>query len=264
MKVYLDLVFMMNAAVDFLLLCIVGRILHYRMRIPFLLLSAGCGGVFACFALFFPPGISFLSAILFSPILILAAFGKSAVGNKKRFFRSVLILFGSSFLAGGICALLSQYAPRLFSPVFFFILCGGIFFFTFRYFDLLALSETLHPVTVSFYNGGKTETLRLLCDSGCLVREPISSLPVLMLSPEKFDSLFPKPTLQNAESALRYHLRYVPLRTVSGDGVVPAVMPQNLTYQKENGAPVAFCAMLGRAQSESFSGYDGVFPSSLF
>ena len=263
MKVYADLLFLLNCAMDFLLLCTVGRVLHLRMRPVFLLLSSASGGVFACVSLFVSRPIALILALLFAPILLLIAFGKSVIAEKTLFFRANLLFFGSSFLTGGLCTFLSQTIPRHFSPFVFFLLCGFLFFFTFRYFDLFSLSKTLFPVTVSFDRGGKTETLRLLCDSGCLVREPISALPVLLIAPKRFDALFPEAVFPDAALAASLHLRYVPLRTASGESVVPAVLPKNLTYcKKEKSFPLN--AMLGRAQNDGFSGYDGVFPASLY
>ena len=263
MKLYLDLFFLLNVTMDFFLLCTVGRVLHLPTKVVPLLLSSVFGGVYACAALLLPRYAAFGSALLFAPILIRTAFGKNVSANRRLFSKAVFLLFGASFLTGGLCCLILSYVPQKVSPLVFFPICGGIFFFAFRYFDLLALSEALRPVTVTFRHKGKKESLRLLCDSGCLVREPISSLPVLMISPKKFDSLFPDSDLHNTETALRYRLRCVPIQNVSGSGVIPAVMPSELTCQKENEPPAAFSALLGRALTDAFSGYDGIFPSSL-
>lgn len=263
MNVYLDLVFLWNAAADFLLLCTVGRMQRLRMRLLFLLFSSALGGIFACAALFLPRAAAVSAAIVFAPLLLLAAYGKSVVQSAGVFGKACVFLFGSSFLAGGLYTLLSEYLPRRLSPVVFFLLCAGSFFFAFRYFDLFSLSETLIPVELCFETESGQKALRLLCDSGCLLREPISALPVILLSPKKFDALFPEAKSESSSLAARYRLRYVPLRTVSGEGVVPAVRPKHLTYKKGN-KTLPLDAFLGRAQNEGFAGYDGVFPASLY
>ena len=60
----------------------------------------------------------------------------------------------------------------------------------FQFFDILSFSSDTDFVDIVITDKNKIKKLRLLCDSGCLVREPICGTPVILLSPKIFDNLY--------------------------------------------------------------------------
>lgn len=263
MKLYLDLYFLMNALVDFLLLCVVGRVLHLRQKRLRTAGAAFLGAVFACIALMVGrQAVTLIVAASAPPLMLLTAFGHMG-GNGRRFWQALFLFFGCSFLFGGICHLIFyRFAPVL-NPLLFFAVCTVIFFFSFQFFDLFSLSETLLPVELSLESQGKCYSLRLLCDSGCLLREPVTGLPVILIAPRRYDAIFPGNMEQDPLLASALHMRLVPIKTASGTGVVPAVLPEKLSYITEHSTRKECRAMLGRAGEDSFAGFDGIFPASL-
>lgn len=286
MKVYADLYFLINFEVDFLLLCLVGRLL-YMKKTPLRCILAACvGGVLSCITLLAESRILSVAVLLFgAPLMLLAAFGKAPFCSVKETARCLALFFGASFLTGGIIEFLVTYAAPTVSPKLLFLSSAVVLYLAFCLLDSFSLSESLKTVTVTFRDfeierkseiqkvsqdetsaSNETErmtSLRLLCDSGCLVREPISGMPVILLSARRFDRLFPSEELYKAENASRYRLRYVPIQTASGHGVIPAVCPCELLCSVGDRNPRACRALLGRAETDSFAGFDGVFPAAL-
>lgn len=264
MKIYLDLYFLINFEVDFLLLCLVGRLLHMKCSLLRCILAACAGGMIACGGLLVPQVVFHLLLLFLGAVLMLyIAFGKAPFCTVKEAARGLLLFFGASFLIGGVFEALLPRVLNVLSPRLLFLFSAIVIFSALWILDVFSLSQSLRPITVSFVENQRSVSLRLLSDSGCLLHEPISGMPVILLSARRFDALFPHDVLHEPENASRYHLRYVPIQTACGHGAIPAVCPQELVYRTENGSPQICRALLGRAENESFAGFDGVFPTAL-
>ena len=199
MTVYADEAFLLNGAVDYLLLVCAaklggGRILRLRLA-----LAAAFGGVYAAAALF--PALAFLRqlpvklASLAAMLLIafgagrgtlrtgtlffaaVCAFGGAAVAAAQLFGTGVLVLPGGTFYAVSGLGLL---------------LLAGI---------LYALCYTVFACTVQ--HGGEIRTLRLrlggrsvqvraLHDTGCTLRDPMTGERVLVAEAGVLQALLPE------------------------------------------------------------------------
>lgn len=264
MKFYLDIYFAVNAAIDFFLLCLTGRILHLHGRAVRLCAAALLGGAAAVIPLFLPERAFFRAAvgILTPGVMLLSAFGALRL---SRFFKAYAALFCCSFAAGGLFALLAEHLSVFENPKALFAVSFAVFFSCFFFFDLLSGSSEPEAVEVLVGGTGKEKEekkLHLLCDSGCLVREPIGGRPVILLSPRCFDRLFPPESYKSFDGAVRLKRRLVPIKTAGGSTVISAVAPEKLAYIRKN-AIYPCAAMIGRAESDSFAGFDGVFPRAL-
>lgn len=258
MKIYLDILFAINLAFDFLICCIVGKILHFECRFFRILLAGTIGALGALVKVFTGSGIVFVLVFVLLPAAMLyVSFGRM---NFKTFVKAYILLWGSSFVSGGLVFAAGELISRGLSEKWLFSLCLLSFFFCFYCCDFFACSSKLGAVKLSFVHDGKPETLRLLCDSGCLVREPIGGKPVILVSAKRFDGIYSG--IDIPENALRLKKRLVPVKTVSGSSIIPAVLPEKLEYTY-NGKTFACDAMLGRSENDSFAGFDGIFPETL-
>lgn len=324
LKLYLDIYLAVNFTVDFFLLCLTGRTMRMSARVVRLLGAAAIGAAAAAFSLLFslsfpyiPPipytaftrrALSLICTLLTPAAMLFAAFGKMPA---IRFLQSYVILFGTSFAAGGIFSALSQHFPIMLQPKTLFAASFAVFFFCFFFFDIFSFSSDTEVVNVIVGYKNREKRLRLLCDSGCLVREPIGGLPVILLSPKSFDSIYPPEEYETPEAAVRLGKRLVPLKTAAGSTLISAVMPEKLYIESRQNAKqkrtvlpmnlkadtngsalkngyrekdslknkqatpdcapeensvhgrTATVAMIGRSNTDSFAGLDGIFPKAL-
>jgi len=259
LTLYVDIYFFVNTAVDFLICCITGKVLHMRCKVLRLLLSAISGGIFAVICLVLQNRTSeILTSLLVPAIMLYIAFGKT---DPKTFIKSYAVMLGCSFAAGGIFFAAESFLLYHTRPQTVFAICFCVFFFCFYFFDIFCFNSELKCVEVNVHTENNTKKLKLLCDSGCLVREPIGGLPVILLAPQVFDELYPDKT-DDAIAAIKYKKRAVPIKTAGGSAVIYAVMPHKLTYIYKNREKPCN-AMIGRSISPSFSGMDGIFPQAL-
>ena len=104
--------------------------------------------------------------------------------------------------------------------------------------------------------GGNRYTLRLLADSGNLLREPISGLPVILLRPGVLPGGEPL-TLE------RPGQRVIPFSSAGGSDILigfraDSITLKTLTRKKDIQAYLAF-----DKAGNGFAGTDGLFPASL-
>lgn len=174
MRVYLDLVLLLNTAVDFLLLLAANRICGVPRQYGRCLGAAALGGVYACACLL--PGFRFLGGILWRLLslvgMALLAFGKSLSSLR----RSLLFLLLTMALGGLATALGSGGFWNL------LLSCGGLALLCAVGFRARPGSRRFVPVRLEY--GGRREDLLALLDTGNELRDPVTGQNVLVIGAE--------------------------------------------------------------------------------
>lgn len=245
MTVYLDELFALNAAVNYLLLAGSARIGGGRLSRLRLWLAAGLGGVYAAAAL--APELSFLRAgamqAVCAALMLLTAFGAH-----RRTLRLGLLFVLLALTLGGLVFLGTQvlgaellllpggaYYP-VSVPGLLLLASGG---YLIVYVLLSRAAEhgggEIEPLTLEL--NGRTAHVRALRDTGNTLRDPITNERVLVVAPETARQLLPEAALEGQslaradallpELARRYpalHPRLIPYRAVgTASGVLLAV-----------------------------------------
>ena len=255
--VYVDLYFIINFAMDFLCFFLVARLLSLRESILRSLAASALGGVYACVSLIVP-----LDVLLSLALDALAAIAMSAIafGRKKEPFKIVtyaVVYAAVSIVLGGAMTALFDLFNRIgldrmlgseedadgVSIWLFALLAflGGLFtIFGARRFK--RQSATLKCRVKLSYNENSIE-LDGLCDSGNLLREPISAKPCIVVARNDVRELFPATFLQaieeqrtdklSADEASR--VRVVFMNTASGEKMSYAVRMDKIELDMGNG-----------------------------
>lgn len=241
MTVYADILFLVNAAVDYLLFRVGAKLCAYPLSRRRALLAALFGGLFALAQLAPVPllhtawckGLSFL---------IMAAL---AFGIKRRALRpTALTLLCSSALAGVFLILVRVFSVPM-------MILRGTVYYPVTAKVLILVSGLCYLLCAACFAGalrhsaGEVVPLRLaldgrimevpsLYDTGNGLRDPMSGKGVVVLSPACFAELVGLPSAVipddpiGALSVLSAHLpesaaRLVPYRAVGAKGLLPAV-----------------------------------------
>lgn len=211
MTVYIDLVFLLNGTVNYLLLLAAGRLSGDELRRGRLALGAALGGCYAV-ALFLP-GLGFLAHPLCkagtAALMLLLGYGHS-----RRLLRvSLVFLAVSAAFGGGILAitLLGGRGLTLRNGVFCssldlrLILLSAALCYTLI---TLALSRTaqhapaqLRAVTVTL--GERRVELTALVDTGHTLTDPVTGRRVLVAEGTRVAGLFPAGEAPGAEELFR-------------------------------------------------------------
>ena len=210
MTVYIDVLFVINFVVNYVLLLITGKIMRREKSCMRLAAAAVAGALYACFMFF--PQIKFLYGCAFkiiaSFLLILIAFGaKNAVLTVKTAF----VFYLSSFVFGGVTLALFyftdaglKYGGALNNGIFYFELPWKILFFAClgAYaavkigFAIYRRDKNLSYRRVSVMLCQNSADLNALVDTGNLLIDPITNSPVVVAELESVKKLLPKPLVE--------------------------------------------------------------------
>lgn len=229
LTVYVDVLIILNTLVNYFLLLAVRKITRAdtsRWRIA---LGSLVGGVSSMLIFLENLGVIMtLFKLLTALLMTVITFGIKPV---KSLFKKLFWLFAISFVFGGL-----MFAVYIFFDTDILIYTNGIIYFdidvtflvvcsVFSYIVITVITKFTDkkaPKSKEYYvtvqQNGKSISCKALMDTGNNLREPFSSLPVVMAEKEIFNQfIIPDEKL-----------RLIPVSTVSGDSLVKAFRPDSL------------------------------------
>ena len=277
---YADTLFLSNFVMNFLALSLAGRVMHISTKKSRLLLSSFLGGIYAVIAVIFsfPGALHVVVGVLLSALLVLIAFGKG--GRLALFLRTfALFYFSSILLGGGIEALFSlleeAFGMRttvLFRPADAVLVLGFLSYFILRFISRFLSGGGLpHSTSVSITYGGRSISLPLLVDSGCLLCDPVTGKGAILVSVSALKTVLPKEVIASAEGtrvampqtlSLARRSRLLPMRGAGGERLLLAFRPDEVRLISD-GALLDVWVALYRDDAVRFGGCRGLLPASL-
>ena len=260
--IYVDTLFLLNAAVDYLLLLASARLAGEPLARLRFLLGAALGGLYA--VAIFLPGLSFLARppcrLAAAVLMVLAAFWKS-----RRLLRQVVIFLALSCAFGGGVLAIGLLGGRgltlsngvLYSGMDLKIVllsaagCYGALTLLFqRTGRHTAASGELRPVRLTL--GERQVSLIALVDTGNTLTDPATGRPVLVAEADCVEELLPpgiRPSpadlrdpagaLERLEDPWRRRFRLLPYRSVGVDrGLLLAVRVDQVQVGEEERGPM--------------------------
>ena len=249
---------------DIITLYFTGRVLHKPIRKLRLCLAGAAGALSATAGtvLFSPSSAAenalfVLSGVILSAVMMLAAFGRN--GSFSGLIRDSIVLWGAGALLGGVMTFIlslgepvfvSKSRTASFSAVF--ALCFLMTYVITRLFSSAGHKQTER---VTLDAAGEHTEFTALVDSGNIACEPISGLPVVIVSHTVCGRL--NALLREGSGKLR--IRAVLLRTIGGERLCMGFIPDRLTAgERETEAVVVI-----DNENSSFGGCGGILPASL-
>lgn len=215
MTVYLDIVLLENLCMNYIILFATGIINKVKINQMRIILSSLIGGIYAV--------ISFMSIlevysnvilkIILSIVMVYLAFNSN---NLKILIKQLLIFYLTSFVFGG-CAFFLLYFIRpqdiliknglyIGSYPIKVAILGGIvgFVVIITAFKIIKSRISKNDVfyNVDIFLNDKTTQVRALMDTGNLLKEPITGIPVMIVEKESLQELLPSNILDNLEKII--------------------------------------------------------------
>lgn len=259
--IYADIMFLINFSMDVLSLAFTARVLHKPMRAKKICAAAALGGAAATASEIFIPRSSFLGGIIFtlagialSVIMTRISFGRYHTGTEL--IRHSIVLWGSGALLGGVMTYIlslgepvfgSSGAEMPFAAVLF--LCMPITYAVVRMTTSMKQRKT---VVCTLKINGEAVSFNALCDSGNLAAEPISSLPVAVVSHTVISDM-----LNDGDETVKW--RAVPIKTIGGERLLFGFIPDELTID----ARAVSAVVAIDKENKSFGGCAAIVPASL-
>lgn len=235
--VYADVLLALNFFINYFLLLSVGRIMKAHISRTRVCLGAAFGA--ACsLTLFLPPmpfGVGSIVRIIISSVMILIAFRQRSV---RAFGRYLLVTCAVTFGFGGaMLALWLTVAPHgmyyrngtvyfSLSPEFIIavtVACYTIITLAGRICRRLELNSGECGAVIRTESG--TRSLRLICDTGNMLTEPFSGLPVIVVRRSSLGNAIPDDLISGWKNA---NFRVIPYSAVGGEGLLCAFSPESI------------------------------------
>ncbi len=263
---YADILFLINFSMDTVALYITGRIINRPTKAKRIAISALIGALAATLLTVFisekytitEPVIS----LILSAVMIKFSFGGKI--TKAEMLRHSLILWGVGALLGGIMTLIVTFSGRFlkhtdnsssvgFTEIFLLTLavsCALV--------RLISSRRGKKSVEISFTLDGMEYILEVLCDTGSSLTEPLTSLPVIIVSSSYVKELALRlRKAQSGEDTVK--LRAIPMKSAAGERLLFGFVPDKLEISGKAAAGVIAID----EENYSYSGFGGVLPSVL-
>ncbi len=211
-ELYIDVFFLVNFMMDFLLLLFVKKSLKCTATHGKLCIGAAVGAFLTCMIIILPISSNIIKFILFHVFVNTCMIRAGLkIKTKTDFARAHFLLYIGSFLLGGILQFLHNYIRE--GSLFFTIAVVGYCIAS----QIWDVAVELQKVTISrcqveLYLGNKMLTVVGLIDTGNSLCDPITREPVHILELEMAKTFF------SEESMMK--VRYVPYHTIGSKGKV--------------------------------------------
>lgn len=248
MTLYIDIYFIINTLLNFIILRITKSVIKSKSSNPRLLLSSIAGALFAILILF--PQTEFVTGaagkIIFSIILTSLSF--KAVSFKD-FIKNLAVFYLISFTIGGCgYSLINIINKNSFSTSKLLLITIFISYLILNiastvYEKYLRYDTLIHKLTI-VVNDSKINT-DCFYDTGNTLYDPISKLPVIVVDIDVVKNLLPQNIIQDIinsdditsiyfSSYTNIKLKLIPYHTVSGNGFMLGFKPTEILIDGKN------------------------------
>ena len=291
--VYIDVFFLINFSMDFLGLFLGNKLLGRKESLLRLFLAAVFGGLYACVSLIFSfdsisPLLSFaVDAIACVVIAFIAVFHKKAW---RGVFSFALVFGAVSILLGGAMTALFYAFNRLgidkafgneegqssdgisvWIFVIFASISALITVFSGKFFKKKALRQSGF-IEIEYRR--KKIKIECLCDSGNLLREPISHLPCILVEFDAVQSIFSKEfrayymegkleKISSFSFLESSRIRMIPVKTASGESLLVGIRPDSIRIDMGKGMTLFDAYIAFSKEKISANGAKALVPSEL-
>lgn len=252
MVIYVDVLFVVNFFITYLLLLLTGRLAHREAKQLRLVVSSAAGGIYSLVIIADDFGflLSAIGKTVASVLLVLIAFGFKRVGVWLKAY--VIFLFSNALLLGVICAGCLIFKPQGIAlnngTIYFDISAKMLLSCALAAYLLSTVVIKIHNKTVrrdeiysvTVLKNGDEHHFFAFADSGNKLREPFTDYPVIIVDKDKIS--YPCE-------------RVIPYNTVSGEGVLQAFKPDSVIIKNGKSTVEASCVYiaLGDVSSKDFS-----------
>lgn len=216
MKIYLDLVMILNFFFDFILLLSVSLLLRRNVSIYKIMLGAFLGGLSILFLFIKISSFGlFLFKIVISIIMVLISFGYKSL---KYTFKNLLYLYTASIILGGFLYFLNVEFSYIntglifinnglsINVVFLIIFCPIIIYIYVKQ-GIWLKSNYSNYYKINIYLNNEKYSLNGFLDTGNTLTEPLTNKPIILIDKKiECDKFF-----------------FVPCKTVNDSGVIKCI-----------------------------------------
>ena len=243
-KIYVDVLFIINFIIDYILLSVTSLFARKRLKILNTVLASTVGGVFSSVIFFVPVGVFFSAVFTFSAglLMILIAFGKRSF---LKILKDTAILYLVSLVTGGLAF--------SFLPKYNHIFNNGIIYADINAYSMLFVFVTsviiIHSATgyvrrqkikssyiyeITVERNGRSISDFAFFDSGNFLTDPISQKGVIVAEWKSVSPLFEETKITDAIVKNPQDFVYIGCKNLGATTGLYAFSPDKVTSEEMN------------------------------
>lgn len=277
---YADMLVAGNALTDYFLLRLCAAICRQPVRRGRMALAALAGGGASLLILIPSAMWAAVGALVAGALMCAIAFGSF---RPRALVRQLLCLYALGFAWSGIWYALwfflkpnglywhNGYVYFPISPPVFIVVTAVIYAALSLLRRICRSRQTARVIRFHLIGNGRAVCGQGLLDSGNLLTEPVSGLPVIVADRALVEPVFVPlsgvtDALSEPETArlAQRHFRFVHFDTLRGGGLLPACQLEGVISDDEPLRPASELYVAACADLRKNTGYDAIFPSSAF
>lgn len=240
--IYIDVLIIVNLFVNYFILLTTSKFLNLKLKLSRLILGEILGAIYSLYIFIPEPNIfiSILIKLFMSIIMVAVSFEFRTI---QQFLKIIVCFYAVNFTFSGIMfALWCAFKPNG------MIINNDIVYFNISPITLIAstvisyiiieiinrviekkqLKSSKYEIGIKFKD--KYIVLNAKIDTGNLLKEPFSNLPVIVVKKSEINLLIPEfnifESIENQNEIKKLKIRMIPFKTVSGTGILPAFKPE--------------------------------------
>lgn len=281
--VYADLYFMINFSMDFLCFYITSRLIGCKLSALRAAIASAIGGVYANILLL--SGLSGIGAIAVDMLAcaLMCAVAFASRRQLRRLPLYTLVYLAVSMVLGGFMTAMFNLLNRTslggmsgseegISVWLFVALAAASALMTLAGGRFFRHRTSKKNVSLEITLGGRSVELTALCDSGNMLRDPISGKLCVIVSVDSLEDILPDEVISAVKHqgknigtlrAAGIGMRVIPARTAAGDAMLLAVRPEKISVE-DGGRSYSVDALLALSAIDEISdGAAALFPVDL-
>jgi len=223
MTIYLDVIFLENIVINYIILYVTGLISKSKIKQKKILLGAAIGAIYSIIYYLLKLKIysSFILKIILSIVIIYVSFNSNSF---KDLLKKVLLFYLTSFVFGGAAIAIIYMANPKKITILNGVLVGsytlktiliGIvvaYFTIIKAFKIIKIKISKKDLIcdISIILNNKEIKTKAMIDTGNLLKEPITNLPVIVMEHTLLYDVMPKEILDNINEILGGDLKNIP------------------------------------------------------
>lgn len=270
MPVYVDVLLIVNGFVNYLMLVVSMKYLHFPPKRFRLLLASALGSVFSL-KIFLPEIPLFFELLLRAAMCAAIAFAAFGFGNIRTFFRNLCVFFTANILFGGLISAI----------LFFFRTDVMLYKNGAVYFDIdlkilavtsvvsfavinavsLIISKKAPQNTICFVTvnaDGKSACGRGFFDTGNSLREVFSGFPVIVAQYDAVKSIIPEVINEYIKykdiKTSSNNIRLIPVQGVGEAEILPSFRPESVVLKNKDSERIIENVYIAVSRQSFFGG----------
>ena len=263
MVIYADILFAVNFSMDFISLFITGALCGRKISKKCILISSAIGGLYGVFQVICTLNILFTVIVNLAVSFIMCFISYYDLKIRHVIPTYIIFMGISAALAGFMSVLYSllnsilyEYIKdysytSMYNGARFFVISSLAIIISLVFGRAFSKQKSIKSAQVEIFFKNEEFSFKALCDSGNLLREPLSGKAVILVSDETSLGKI-------IEEVPDIYKRYIPYKTMNSSGLIKGVVPDEI---KINGSKKD--AIVASVKNKNFAGYDICIPSSI-